>query len=143
MIRYPLEFAASAETANGMASTWLGQSGPAKLVCAVPTEFEGPGGGLSPEDLFAQALTNCFIASFKVFAHHSKLNFEKITTSSNLIVDLDENKKPVMKAFHLRAKIFSPSNKDRAALLAKKAFDSGFVINSVKTACSFEFEIIE
>ena len=36
------------------------------LVTTIPSEFEGPGGGYSPEDFYALALLNCFGATFKV-----------------------------------------------------------------------------
>jgi organic hydroperoxide reductase OsmC/OhrA len=103
-------------------------------------EFEGAGGGLSPEDLFAQALTNCFVATFKVYAHHSRLNFKEVRVKSDLIVDLDDNKKPVMKKLVLRAVIVGADNPQKAQTLAERAMKQGFILNSVKTEIDFEIK---
>ncbi len=141
MITYPIEFKSETTAKTGMSSTWTTRSQYQETLISVPPEFNGPGGGLSPEDLFNQALTNCFVATFKVYVENSKLTFEDLIVSSKLIVDLDENRRPIMKEFFLTAQIHSPSNAERALLLAKKASESGFILNSVKTQCHFEFKI--
>lgn len=141
MINYPIEFQTKALSASGINSNWNIQSEPFEMSCAIPVEFEGPGQALSPEDLFAQALTNCFVATFKVYAEKSRLEFANISCRGFLTVDLDENKKPWMKNFKLIATIQSPNNEDKAQLLAEKAFKSGFILNSVKTHLSFELLI--
>ncbi len=109
----------------------------------MPQEFEGPGGALSPEDLFAQALTNCFIATFKVYAEKSKVDFSHVEVKAELIADLNENKKPVMKKCILHAKIYGCKNADRIRTIADKAFSSGFILNSVKTEMKLELEAVE
>jgi len=96
MIQYPLSFFASASSASGIQTLWDIESGGHALRCSIPPEFEGPGGAMSPEDLFAQALTNCFLATFKVYVEKSKLGFSEINAQTELIVDLDEKKRPVM-----------------------------------------------
>ncbi len=142
MITYPIEFRSETLAKNGVDTLWTARTGSQETLLAVPPEFGGPGGGLSPEDLFNLALANCFTATFKVYAENSKLTFSDLFVRSRLIVDLDQNKRPVMKEFFLEAKIHSPSNPERALLLAKKASESGFILNSIKTQCHFEFEVI-
>ena len=110
--------------------------------CAIPPEFEGPGGALSPEDLFAQALTNCFLATFKVYAEKSNIQFSHVAATSELIVDLDENKKPIMKKFILHAEISGCENAGLARTIAERAFASGFILNSVKTELQFTLNIL-
>lgn len=141
MIQYPLEFKSSCTSSAGMNSQWTSTSSEQNTLCAIPPEFQGPGGGLSPEDLFNQALMNCFVATFKVYAENSKLTFEKLEVQGRLIVDTNEQKKPVMKSFFLEANITNPSNADKALMLARKASQSGFVLNSVKTECHFDIQI--
>jgi organic hydroperoxide reductase OsmC/OhrA len=141
MIKYPIDFASSATATGDLMSNWAIRSGQMEASCCVPVEFDGPGGGFSPEDLFAQALTNCFVATFKVYAHHSKLVFEKVEAKGRLSVDLGEQRKPVMKSFHLQVNIVGASQPDRAKMLAEKAFQSGFILNSVKTELSAEFSL--
>ncbi len=133
MINYPLSFFAQAESSQGIQSSWNTESQNINSLCAIPPEFEGPGGGLSPEDLFAQALTNCFIATFKVYAEKSKLAFERVQLKTELIVAPNEQKKPVMKNCLLNVTITGCANEDKARVLAERAFQSGFILNSVKT----------
>ncbi len=142
MTQYPLEFTSETQAKVGMKSGWKTKSKYEESEVSIPPEYKGPGGGLSPEDLFNQAITNCFVATFKVFAEHSKLTFEDLQVASKLIVDLDESRHPMMKEFFLHAKIVRPSNPEKALALARKAADSGFIMNSVKTVCHFEFEIL-
>ena len=142
MIKYPIDFLSKTVAREGTSGTWSTESGPHMSHCSVPVEFLGSGGALSPEDLFNHALTNCFVATFKVYAENSELNFASVSVQSRLVVDLDEHKKPVMKAIHLDVKIYDPSNAERALLLAKKASESGFILNSVKTEKHFKFEVL-
>lgn len=141
MITYPIEFQTKASALAGINANWNLHSQGIDLNCAIPPEFEGPGKALSPEDLYAQALTNCFVATFKVYAEKSHLNYDHLNCSGLLVVDLDENKKPCMKSFKLFAEIQNPSSGEKAKLLAEKAFKSGFILNSVKTNLSFELSI--
>ncbi len=142
MIQYPTSFFATSEATSGIQTKWIFESQHQQISCSVPTEFEGPGGTFSPEDLFAQALTNCFIATFKVYAEKSKLNFKSVTANSELIVDLSETKKPIMKKMVLNVVIHGALNPERVELIARKAFDSGFILNSVKTEIEFSLKLI-
>jgi organic hydroperoxide reductase OsmC/OhrA len=141
MIQYPISFHARSESASGIGQIWQIESQNLKIDCAVPVEFEGPGGAFSPEDLFAQALTNCFVATFKVYAEKSNLGFGQIIATSELIVDLAENKKPVMKKCFLNVKILNCENAERVKFIAKKAFEAGFILNSVKTEVVLDLEV--
>jgi organic hydroperoxide reductase OsmC/OhrA len=142
MIQYPIEFNSKTQSKNGIQSNWKTVSQFNQSEVSIPPEFLGPGGALSPEDLFNHALTNCFVATFKVYAENSRLSFADLKVESKLVVDLDENKKPVMKEFFLTAKIITPSNPQKALTIAKKASEGGFILNSVKTICHFNFEVI-
>jgi organic hydroperoxide reductase OsmC/OhrA len=143
MIQYPIPFDTRAHAPGGLSAPWSAVSGEHTSTVTVPPEFAGPGGALSPEDLFNQALTSCFIGTFKVYAENSKLTYEAVEAEARLIVDLDENRKPVMKELHLRARIVKPSNRDRALLLARKALQAGFILNSVKTEIRSEIDVVE
>ena len=141
MIQYPISFYASAKSDFGIQSRWTMESQKIDSLCAIPNEFEGPGGALSPEDLFAQALTNCFIATFKVYAEKSKVHFQEVSVQTELIADIGENRKPVMKTCNFKIHIRGSEYPDRLKTLAEKAFASGFIINSVKTNLNMELRI--
>ena len=142
MTQYPLQFTSETVASAGAQTLWNTQSVEGISHCCIPTEFSGPGGALSPEDLYNHALTNCFLATFKIYAENSKLEYGGIKVNSRLVVDLDENKKPIMKEFFLKDEISAVNHPDRALLLAKKAASSGFILNSVKTECHFDFVIV-
>lgn len=133
MQSYPISFHAHAKSDSGIASVWNIESAGHGLTCAIPPEFDGPGGGLSPEDLFAQALTNCFVATFKVYAEKSKLAFGSLEVKSELVVAVGDAGKPVMQSCLIKVDIQGCEKPDRIRTLAQKAFESGFILNSVKT----------
>jgi len=141
MIKYPISFYTKAESLAGIQSQWTVESQSILGHCAVPPEFEGPGGAFSPEDLFAQALTSCFVATFKVYAEKSKLSFTQLKVKTELVADLNESKKPIMKKCILHISIAGCDSPERIKTLAEKAFNSGFIINSVKTEMAMELQI--
>jgi len=147
MIHYPLTFKVSANAPSGIQNSWItrapsvGGAGGDSVVMAIPPEFEGPGGGYSPEDIYAFALMNCFIATFKVIAEKSKLPFEGLQTSGTLTVDRNESGVPWMKAFHLRVELSGAPDVERAKRLLEKTSQSCMILNSVKTEKSFEFVV--
>ena len=141
MITYPILFVAESKSVSGIDMTWTSSSGKIENVCAIPVEFEGPGGGLSPEDLFAQALTNCFLATFKVFAEKSRIKYSNVSAVAELIVDLGDDKKPVMKECLLRVSVGGSEMPDRVRTIAERAFQNGFILNSVKTKLSLDLNI--
>ena len=140
---YPIHFITEAATIHGIGKTWLARSSGLDLPVAIPTEFDGPGGAMSPEDLFGQALTNCFLATFKVFAEHSRLTFQRVGVKGQLIVDRDDQKRPVMKSFHFNIELTAPSDEPKARRLMEKALKSGFILNSVTTLITYEIAIVD
>ncbi len=138
MFEYPMAFETIVNASDGTRAVWHAKSAQNDLKVSIPPEFAGPGGAFSPEDLYAQALTNCFLATFKVLAENSKVTFENISVKGKLLVDRDEQKKPCMHSCHLVVEIMSPSNEGKAMRLVDKAMQSGFILNSVKTAISHE-----
>jgi len=143
MIQYPLDFHASLTSPAGIQAAWSAKVGAHSISCNIPKEFDGPGGGISPEDLFVLALTNCLVATFKVYAEHSKVSFEDLSVNGHLTVDLNEAKKPVMKSCVLKARLKKASNPELGKRLLQRAFESGFILNSVKTELSLEIEVVD
>ncbi|RYZ72718.1 MAG: OsmC family peroxiredoxin [Proteobacteria bacterium] len=142
MIQYPLKFAVTTQAVSGIAVPWAARtSDQADIQVAIPVEFEGAGGGFSPEDFYALALTNCFVATFKVIAERSKLEFVSIATQGTLTVDRDEKGTPWMSDFKLTVTLNQPADVERATRLLEKTRQSCLILNSVRTKLSFSFEI--
>lgn len=143
MKQYPMVFEVSAESVSGIQTRWTSQarefSEPVTL--AIPPEFDGPGQGLSPEDLYAMALQNCFIATFKVFAEKSRLAYSSIRVHSRLEVDRNEAGSPWMARIHVKALLQGVEQVDNAKRILEKTSKSCMVLNSVNTVKTFEFEV--
>ena len=83
-----MKFEVQATASSGINSPWTSQTDKLPpILSAIPPEFMGPGGGYSPEDLFALAVLNCVIATFKVYCEKGKLSFQNIQGKANLTVD--------------------------------------------------------
>jgi organic hydroperoxide reductase OsmC/OhrA len=142
MVQYPLHFHVESSASSGTAQTWSSSgSGLAAVPCAIPPEFQGPGGGYSPEDFFAMALANCFVATFKVFAEKSQMSFEKLSVKCNLEVDRDEKGSPWMARARLTVVLKKPQSEDKAKRILERVSQSCLVLNSVKTEKTFDFQI--
>lgn len=142
MITYPVIFSGKSTSASGMKTSWDVESSGQRLSCSIPQEFEGVPGYLSPEDFYLLAVNNCFIATFKVYAHYSKLSFNELRLSGDLVVDLGNDKKPVMKKVHLKIHLTGIVDQKKAQLLINKTLENGFILQSIKTEISYE-SIIE
>lgn len=145
MTTYPMLFKVSAEAPAGIQTIWNSESAqyPVKTSIAIPPEFSGPGGGFSPEDIYAMALTNCYVATFKVFAEKSRLQFDKIKIDSTLSVDRNEKGQPWMAQVRLNIVLSGVSQKETAQRLLEKTSQGCMILNSVLTEKSFEFQILD
>ncbi len=137
-MKLPIKFLGQAKTLEGIKAPWSAESGGNKVTCSVPVEFDGPGHGFSPEDLFLQSLMGCFIGTIKVYATHSKIRFSEIHVEAVLTVDKNSDNQIVMK--HVLLKIYSKGveQQERFKSLAQKVMKSGFILNSVKTEIDYE-----
>ncbi len=144
MIQYPQQYEVESVSPPGIQTLWSTHAEKApigELACAIPPEFQGPGGGLSPEDLYAMALANCFVATFKVFSEKSGVSYEKLEVRGSLTVDRDEKGVPWMAKFHLHATLTGASDPSRARTLLDKTSRSCLILNSVRTEKTFQFDV--
>ena len=146
MIQYPLRFKVSSNANSGIQHPWTSTFTPSNeepviSLVAIPQEFEGPGGGYSPEDFYALALVNCFVATFKVFAEKSNLIFRDLQCEGALIVDRDEKGVPWMSSFLLKGTLSGSVDHERTRRILDKTTQSCMILNSVKTIKTFEWVI--
>ena len=143
MIKFPLKFEVSAASPQGANTKW--QGGTAHLpsiTCAIPPEFMGPGGGYSPEDLFALSLLNCLIATFKVYAEKSRVTFQEIKGRIDLTLDKIAGESGfAMTQADVFFDLTGVSDKDRAKKLLDQAIKDCAVSNSIKTGKTFHINI--
>jgi uncharacterized OsmC-like protein len=139
MIKFPMKFEVHATAAPGSASQWTSQAEHLPPIpSAIPPEFMGPGGGYSPEDLFALSLLNCLIATFKVYCEKSKIHFQEIKGKVSLTVDrLTGGTGFMMTQADVFFDIVGASDQDRARKLLDAAIKDCAVSNSIKTGKTF------
>ncbi|MBC7714150.1 MAG: OsmC family protein [Rhizobacter sp.] len=113
----------------------------APIDMAIPPEFEGPGGTYSPEDLYALALMNCYFATFKYIAEKSRLIYDSIHGSATLYVEKGQEKSLWMDHVEIKISLSGSTQPDRALAILEKTKSQCMIINSVKTAVSFEFHV--
>jgi peroxiredoxin-like protein len=144
MMTYPMKFAVKAVGPAGIQSAWMtqAQNFDHEIPVSIPPEFDGPGTGLSPEDLYAMALQNCFIATFKVFAEKSKLQYNSINVESVLEVDRDEKGRPWMARIHMQITLAGVSQQENAKRILEKTSQSCMILNSVNTQKTFQFDFV-
>jgi organic hydroperoxide reductase OsmC/OhrA len=144
MIKYPMKFTVDSQSKSGIQTQWVthAKGFDHEVPVAIPPEFEGPGTGLSPEDLYAMALQNCFMATFKVIAEKSKLSYDSISVESDLEVDRDEKGHPWMARLHLNVTLTGALQKENAERLLEKTSKSCMILNSVKTEKTFQYTVI-
>lgn len=133
MIIYPIKFQGSAKATPGMQVSWKTHASDTFLPCSIPPQFEGDGTHASPEDFFLLAVMNCFVATFKVYASYSKLAFDDVGVTANLIVDKNDEGKPCMRSVEMFVRLSGVANPERARMLVDKVLANGFILQSVKS----------
>lgn len=138
-----MTFDVQASASPGADSQWTAHAGSlSPIPSAIPPEFMGPGGGYSPEDLFAISLLNCLIATFKVYCEKSKVTFREIKGKVRLTVD----KLPGQSGFAITQADISfdvngASDPEKTRKLLDAAIKDCAVSNSIKTGKTFHINI--
>lgn len=138
------KFLVKGTSLSGIQSSWecdLPGKNQQPLKLAIPPEFEGPGLGYSPEDLYALALMNCFIATFKFVAEKSRLEFQALEAEALLTVDKGERASPWMQKVEIHISLKGAAQPERALALLEKTKKNCMIINSVQTEVAFHFQV--
>ena len=138
-----MEFEVESNGVSGIATTWESKAQELpSIISAIPPEFKGPGGGYSPEDLFALSVVNCVIATFKVYAEKKGLEFKEIQGKAKLTVD----KSPTdigfeMTQLNITLDVTGSSDPDRIKTTLEAAIKDCAVSNSIKSGKTFNLNI--
>ncbi len=140
MLKFPMKFPPVKASATApLKNHWTGQSDQlSPIPISIPVEFMGPGGGYSPEDLFALAVLNCVIALYKVYCAQAKVSFQEITGSATLTAE----KEPSEASFYishidLTIDVTGASDTQKAKEILNNAIKNCPVGNSIKSCKSF------
>lgn len=138
----PLRFCSSSLSSSDVAESWTSRASSFEVQSDIPKDFGGNEKGFSPEDYFSLALQNCFIATFKVIAHKSKLVFSEISIDLILELGKDENQVMIMKEASFKINLMGSQDKERALRLLEKTAKNCMILNSVKTRLKFDFNVV-
>lgn len=108
---------------------------------AIPKELGGPGGGLSAEDLYVLSLSSGFVARFKTAAEVTRLLYDELTVEAQITLAEDSNGVPSVGSAHLIARLRGVTDAERARRLLGEVSRSCFILNSLRAAPTFLFEV--
>jgi organic hydroperoxide reductase OsmC/OhrA len=110
--------------------------GVAELTTHAPPEFGGPEGFWSPETLFAGAIADCYILSFRAVARVSKLEWQKLSVEVDAILERAEGS---LRFTHVvvrpRLVLAAGGSESLARTVLQKAKSSCLVTNSLTATC--------
>jgi peroxiredoxin-like protein len=105
------------------------------LEVAAPPEFQGPGGGWTPEYLFVGAVASCFMLTFLALAERSKLELASVAVSAE-----GKLQKVSQTGYQITEVYLKPTvvvrridDTQRVERLLKKAEQSCFIAASIKS----------
>lgn len=142
-MQLPSKFTVQASSLQGIDSVWESIAEELEPIqSSIPKEFNGPGGGYSPEDLFALAAINCIIATFKVYAEKSNLTFEKIEASAELTIDRHPSENFLsMTHINIKLDVEKASDPERVQKVLERAVKDCAVCNSIKTGKTVDIHV--
>lgn len=142
-MKFPMLFTVSSKATSGISSHWKCAAGNLPAIdSSIPAEFGGPGQGYSPEDLFALAVLNCIIATFKVYCEKSNLQFTEIDGKAVLSVNKHPSEKTLwMSDLEITINVSGSSNPEKVKMMLDKAVQDCAVSNSIKTSKAFHLKV--
>lgn len=143
MVKFPMKFEVQASASSGVSAQWTSQTDLLPPIpTAIPPEFMGPGGGYSPEDLFALAVLNCIIATFKVYCEKGKITFHTIQGKAHLTVDkLPSEPGFGMTQVDISLDVTNASDIDQTKKTLELAIKDCAVSNSIKSGKTFHLNV--
>lgn len=110
--------------------------GVADIITHAPPEFGGPEGFWSPETLFAGAIADCYILSFRAVARVSKLEWSKLSVEVDALLERAEG---ALRFTHIvlrpRLVLAAGASEALARTVLQRAKSSCLVTNSLTATC--------
>ena len=143
MIKFPVKCEVQATATEGIRKSWNAQAGSLPvIVSAIPPILLGPGGGYSPEDLFALALLNCIIATFKVYCEKFKISFKELKGRAVLTVDQQTSENLLwMSHIEVFIDITGATDPEKVRMQLQSAIKDCAVSNSIKSGKTFHLNV--
>ena len=109
---------------------------------AVPPEFGGHEGFVSPEDMFVGSMNACFMTTFLVFA--KKTGIDLVSYKSSTVGHLEKvDGKNVFTKIVVRPQIKANASRDEIMAVVEHVKEYSIILNSMKTDVEIEATIID
>lgn len=139
MVTYSEDYHATA-TAGDDADSWSTDSRE-EFEIGIPAEFGGDFDGPAPENYYAVALTNCFVATFKVMADNSDVSFEELQAEGTLRLRPD-GKTTVVDSFELNVELHTATADRKTEVLLERTEGNCFILSSVDFPVTVNTELV-
>ncbi len=105
------------------------------LEVVAPPEFNGPGGGWTPESLYVSAVASCFMLTFLALAEHGRLELQSANVSAQGKLERASEGGYRFTEVTVAATVVvrAAADVERAERLLKKAEASCFIAASIKS----------
>ncbi len=110
--------------------------------CAIPQQFGGPGGGYSPEDLFALSVITCLVATFKVLAERGQLVYSTIAAEATLTIDRNAQGVVALQKLEISITLKGVQDETKARALLADSEKYCLVSNAIKCEKQFSYSIL-
>lgn len=139
MVEYSEDYQATA-TATDDSDGWPTESR-GQFEVGIPSEFGGDFDGPAPENYYTIALTNCYVATFKVMADNSDLDFRELTADGTLKLRPDDGTTAV-DSFELTVELHVDSSDKKTEVLLQRTREHCFILDSVDFEVTVDWEIV-
>ncbi|MFT4944654.1 MAG: organic hydroperoxide reductase OsmC/OhrA [Halovenus sp.] len=139
MAEYSEDYRAHAE-ADDRTDNWKTDS-QEEFDIGIPPEFGGEFEGPAPENYYAVALTNCYVATFKVIADNSDISFDKMVADGVLKLRPDDGS-TVVDSFELSVELHAEDPGRKTEVLLERTQSHCFILDSVDFDVSVEHNIV-
>jgi len=140
MVEYSEDYHASA-SATAASDSWTTDSRE-EFDIGIPPEFGGEFDGPAPENYYAVALTNCYVATFKVIADNSDIDFEELTAEGTLRLRPDDGD-TVVDSFDLDVELHTDDASRKTEILLGRTEEHCFILDSVDFPVSVDAAVVE
>lgn len=140
MVQYDEDYHAEA-TATDDSDGWTTDSR-GEFEVGIPAEFGGEFEGPAPENYYAIALTNCYIATFKSMAKNSDLEFEQISAAGTLKLRPTDQMSEIS-GFVLQVDLHVDESTRKTEIILERTREYCFILDSVDFPVDVQYEITE
>ncbi len=144
MFKLPTYFRVKSESKRSVDTSWETSTitTEKKLLCRSLVSANSTEEGFAAEDMYAMALSNSFVSTFKTLATESDLHYENLNVLTTLGIDRNSKGLIWLSTADFKVTLHQPSSNDLAVSILNRTSECCLVLNSINTDKHFQFEIV-